>query len=181
VVGNHPAARVIASLRRSAAIVVSYYPLAAPPLFPLCPLPVSRTVFSPFLSLSLSLSLLSLSRFSVHLSKLVRFGPLTHHRTPLSYSVSRFSYYHFDLASSAATTAAVAAQVSYRGRRGCLSYTGIRNTVIPRISSTPWPRVSASSSSVPSSPTSNAPSTIAFSPFSAGIYSRASCRRLRHC
>ena len=55
VVGNHPAARVIASLRRSAAIVLVSFPPppAAPPRRPYCQhpllrsLPIPRNVFHP--------------------------------------------------------------------------------------------------------------------------------------
>jgi len=86
VVGNHPAARVIASLRRSAAIVVSCHPLAAATLPTMSSAGFSYR-FLPFSLLSLSLSLLlSLSRsHSLRSSlRLVRFGLLatTAPRTP---------------------------------------------------------------------------------------------------
>lgn len=128
VVGNHPAARVIASLRRSAAIVVSCHPLAAATLPTVSSAGFSYR-FLPFSSLSLLALSLSRSHGLRSSLGLIRFGPLAAPRCT-SHSVS-FSYYRSDLASSAATTAAVAARVSNRGRRGCLSYTGIRNTVIP--------------------------------------------------
>lgn len=110
-----------------------------PPLFPLCPLPVSRTVFSLSPPSCSSFAPLSLSRShaSPFISRAHSLRSSRYRRT--SHSVS-FSYYRSDLASSTATTAAVAARVSNRGRRGCLSYTGIRNTVIPRSPSpSPWP------------------------------------------
>lgn len=134
VVGNHPAARVIASLRRGTALSSPGRSLAAASHrvltrflvpFSLSPARSLRSSFGSFASV-----LSPPSPRSLRLVLLPRLQPSLFRR---------------------ATTVAVA-RVS-NGGRGCLSYTGIRNTVIPLS-----PGHVSALSSVPSPPTSNADS-----------------------
>lgn len=130
VVGNHPAARVIASLRRSAAIVVSCrYPLVV----------VLPTVSSPGFSyrvrprpLLLAFLYLSLgcSPF-VSRARSLRFSRQRHLARSVSFSCYRFrpsALFRSDDGSSSE---------SRTRRRGCLSYTGIREYGYPPAAPSP--------------------------------------------